>query len=106
MPELIPHSSPKKVPVLAPFLILLHCDEPSLFLLPSFLVYHLKSDFDNNSVRVVEVSFGSIDPLSAAAVQCYEDALLKSQRLGSKVKAFMLCSPHNPLGTMQMTLSL
>ncbi|EAU31807.1 hypothetical protein ATEG_07545 [Aspergillus terreus NIH2624] len=49
--------------------------------------------------KVVPVNFGECDPFSLEAVDKYEEALLEFQeRTGSKVKAVMLCHPHNPLG--------
>lgn len=49
--------------------------------------------------NVVPVGFNGCDPLSLAAVDKYEEALLDfQQRTGRKVKALMLCHPHNPLG--------
>ncbi|KAJ5623307.1 secondary metabolism biosynthetic enzyme [Penicillium lividum] len=48
---------------------------------------------------VIPVSFGDCDPLSLEAVAKYEEALLHFQRnSGKKVRALMLCHPHNPLG--------
>lgn len=48
---------------------------------------------------VVPVNFKDSDPLSMEAVQKYEQALLDFQeKTGKKVKALMLCHPHNPLG--------
>lgn len=48
---------------------------------------------------VVPVSFDEYDPFSLEAVTKYEDALLDFQtRTGKKVRALMLCHPHNPLG--------
>lgn len=48
---------------------------------------------------VVPVNFDGIDPLSTEAVDKYEKALQAfQQRTGKKVKALMLCHPHNPLG--------
>lgn len=48
---------------------------------------------------VVQVNFNGIDPLSSSAVDKYEEALQDfQQRTGKKVKALMLCHPHNPLG--------
>lgn len=48
---------------------------------------------------VVPVNFDSKDPFSMEAVSNYEDALLEFQKnTGKKVRALMLCSPHNPLG--------
>jgi aspartate/methionine/tyrosine aminotransferase len=48
---------------------------------------------------VVPVNFDDVDPFSAEAVWKYEDALLSFQEsTGKRVKALMLCHPHNPLG--------
>ncbi|KAJ5607688.1 hypothetical protein N7537_004307 [Penicillium hordei] len=48
---------------------------------------------------VVPVNFGNCDPFSIEAVAKYEQALLDFQQTkGRKVKALMLCHPHNPLG--------
>lgn len=49
--------------------------------------------------KVVPVDFRGVDPLSLEAVAKYEEALLAFQQSsGKKVKALMLCHPHNPLG--------
>jgi aspartate/methionine/tyrosine aminotransferase len=53
---------------------------------------------DRAGVEVVGVKFGNVDPFSLEAVVRYEDALLQSEKSGTKVKALILCSPHNPLG--------
>ncbi|PWY70304.1 aminotransferase [Aspergillus sclerotioniger CBS 115572] len=48
---------------------------------------------------VVGVEFGDVDPFSMDAVECYEKALVRFQETtGKKVRAVMLCHPHNPLG--------
>ncbi|KAJ5459752.1 uncharacterized protein N7458_001304 [Penicillium daleae] len=48
---------------------------------------------------VVPVNFDDVDPFSAEAVSKYEDALVSFQQSsGKRVKALMLCHPHNPLG--------
>lgn len=44
------------------------------------------------------VSFGDIDQFSAEAVAEYEKALLAAQERGVKIRALLLCHPHNPLG--------
>lgn len=49
-------------------------------------------------VKVVPVSFGSINPLGKECVLKYEEALIESNKAGVKVRALMLCHPHNPLG--------
>ena len=63
---------------------------------------HYGAFFDDISARpgtkVVKVSFGEIDPIGPDSVSRHEDALLESEAKGVKVKALMLCNPHNPLG--------
>lgn len=49
-------------------------------------------------VKVVLVDFGSVDPTSAEAVSAYEKALLESNKNGTRIRAILLASPHNPLG--------
>lgn len=49
-------------------------------------------------VKVVPVAFGDADPCGLDGVAKYEEALLESNKAGVKVKALMLCHPHNPLG--------
>lgn len=49
-------------------------------------------------VSVVPVPFGSTDPVSAEAVDKYEEAILESQAKGVKIAGVILCHPHNPLG--------
>ncbi|KAH6976846.1 1-aminocyclopropane-1-carboxylate synthase [Ilyonectria destructans] len=49
-------------------------------------------------VNITSVSFGDVDPFGSVAVEKYEEALLKAQEKGQKVKGLILCNPHNPLG--------
>jgi aspartate/methionine/tyrosine aminotransferase len=49
-------------------------------------------------VKVVPVAFGDMDPLAEEGVAKYEQALLASNKAGVKIRALMLCHPHNPLG--------
>jgi aspartate/methionine/tyrosine aminotransferase len=49
-------------------------------------------------VKVVPVSFGDVDPCGIDSVAAYEAALLESNAQGVKIRALMLCHPHNPLG--------
>ena len=49
-------------------------------------------------VDLVAVAFGEVDPMSLAAVTHYERAMKEATSRGKKVKALVLCSPHNPLG--------
>ncbi|KAL1859196.1 hypothetical protein Plec18170_002311 [Paecilomyces lecythidis] len=48
---------------------------------------------------VVPVEFGDIDPLSPEAVTQYDNAAVEFEKqTGKRVRAIMLCQPHNPLG--------
>lgn len=49
-------------------------------------------------VKVVPVPFGETDPCGVECAKKYEEALLKSNAEGVKVRGLMLCHPHNPLG--------
>ena len=44
------------------------------------------------------VSMGDINPTSMEAVKQYEAALLEANKNGTRVRAILLSSPHNPLG--------
>ncbi|RMZ80451.1 hypothetical protein DV737_g2978, partial [Chaetothyriales sp. CBS 132003] len=48
-------------------------------------------------LKPVLVSFGDVDPLSAAAVSCYESHL-SSPSPDTPIRAILLANPHNPLG--------
>ncbi|RMJ25282.1 hypothetical protein PHISP_03858 [Aspergillus sp. HF37] len=48
---------------------------------------------------VVPVDFADVDPLGPGAVAEYEKALVNFEKTtGKRVRAVMLCHPHNPLG--------
>lgn len=49
-------------------------------------------------VKCVFTPFDGVDQFSMAAVDKYEQAILRAEREGTKVRALMLCNPHNPLG--------
>ncbi|KAJ6093877.1 aspartate aminotransferase [Penicillium canescens] len=49
-------------------------------------------------IELLEVTFATTDPFSMAAVQHYEKTYSEAKRKGFRVKALLLCSPHNPLG--------
>lgn len=51
--------------------------------------YRLKSVF---------VPFGDTDQFAPEAVKAYEQAIIDSNKAGTKIRAIMLCNPHNPLG--------
>jgi len=46
----------------------------------------------------VFVPFGDVDQFTPEAVSKYEAALIEAQKSGTRVRALMLCNPHNPLG--------
>jgi aspartate/methionine/tyrosine aminotransferase len=48
---------------------------------------------------VIPVDFGEVDPLSPEAISLYEKAATDFEaNTGKRVRAVMLCHPHNPLG--------
>ena len=49
-------------------------------------------------VQCLFVEFHDLDQFSLDAVQNYERALLSAQAQGIRVRALILCHPHNPLG--------
>ena len=48
--------------------------------------------------QLVYASFGEVDQFSLDAVGEYEKAILRATNDGIKIKALLLCNPHNPLG--------
>ncbi|CAI7642259.1 unnamed protein product [Penicillium manginii] len=55
---------------------------------------------DRAGVGLLEVEFDKIDPFGLAAIEKHEEALLAARERGVRVKALLLCSPHNPLGLL------
>ncbi|KAJ9158127.1 PLP-dependent transferase [Coniochaeta hoffmannii] len=54
---------------------------------------------DRAKVRIIPVTFGKgCDPMGLAAVSAYESAILAARSRSQRVRAILLCSPHNPLG--------
>ncbi len=47
---------------------------------------------------MVYASFNDVNQFSVGRVARYEEALLQAQKEGVKIKALLLCNPHNPLG--------
>ena len=75
------------------------CDEGDGILIGRPFYVGFVSDFTNRAtVDLVTVAFGDVDPVSLAAVESYEKAMEEARRRGKRVKALILCSPHNPLG--------
>ncbi|KAI4251418.1 MAG: hypothetical protein LQ352_004859 [Teloschistes flavicans] len=57
------------------------------------------SDLNSRSGAIVcPVSSEGQDPMSEQMVQQYEKELLKQEKQGTKIRAIILASPHNPLG--------
>ncbi|KAL9067827.1 MAG: hypothetical protein Q9161_006645 [Pseudevernia consocians] len=74
------------------------CDEGESILIGRPFYVGFVSDFMNRAkVDLVAVAFGEVDPMSLAAVADYERAIEEAIRRGTKVRALVLCSPHNPL---------
>ncbi|KAI1029412.1 hypothetical protein LB504_010695 [Fusarium proliferatum] len=48
--------------------------------------------------KIVGVSFGDVDPFSIETVNYYEKTLEEAEKQGIRVRVFLLCNPHNPLG--------
>ncbi|KAL6366109.1 hypothetical protein LRP88_00205 [Fusarium phalaenopsidis] len=48
--------------------------------------------------KIISVSFEETDPFSLETVEVYEKTLANAQAQGIRVKALLLCNPHNPLG--------
>ena len=49
-------------------------------------------------MKCVFVPFEGVDQFSIDAVNAYEQTLLKADSEGTKIRALLLCHPHNPLG--------
>lgn len=54
--------------------------------------------------QIIGVSFGQRDPMGLETVQAYEAALEEAKCKGIRVRALLLCNPHNPLGRWRETL--
>jgi 1-aminocyclopropane-1-carboxylate synthase len=51
-----------------------------------------------NRVEPVFVSFEGKDLFTMEAIDLYEEAIKKAQDSGTKIRAMLICNPHNPLG--------
>ncbi|KAK6347182.1 hypothetical protein TWF696_007258 [Orbilia brochopaga] len=54
--------------------------------------------FQRSKVKLVAVSLKDVDPMGVEAVEVYEREFERQRALGVKVRAVILCNPHNPLG--------
>ena len=48
--------------------------------------------------KLVYTAFDKVDQFSTNCVEKYEQALLSARKEGIKIRALLLCNPHNPLG--------
>ncbi len=53
---------------------------------------------ENDRVKPICVSMQGDEVTSIASVGHHESALIEAEKEGVKVKAIMLCNPHNPTG--------
>lgn len=68
-------------------------------LLPRPVYQTFVSDFGTKGqVNCIFTASEGIDQFSPAFVERYEQALLQAERQGTKIRALILCNPHNPLG--------
>ena len=75
------------------------CSEGDGVLFPSPVYAAFQSDFSTKAgVKCVYTPFEGVDQFSPAAADCYERALLAADKEGIKIRALLICSPHNPLG--------
>ncbi|KAJ5567185.1 1-aminocyclopropane-1-carboxylate synthase 6 [Penicillium sp. DV-2018c] len=51
-----------------------------------------------SSCQLIYTPFHGDDPFSVAAVARYEQTLLQARDEGVKIRALLICNPHNPLG--------
>lgn len=74
--------------------------EPGDGILMSSPIYQAFAiDFGTKAkVQTVHVPFGDVDQFSPDAVTLYERRIIESELAGTKIRALLLCHPHNPLG--------
>jgi len=48
--------------------------------------------------QLVYTAFGDVDQFSVNAIVKYETTLLEARKSGIKIRALLICNPHNPLG--------
>jgi len=46
----------------------------------------------------VYAAFGDVDQFSIEVVKSYEEHILQAAKEGIKIRALLICNPHNPLG--------
>lgn len=61
----------------------------------------LQRDFGSRAaVRIVPVPFQGVDQFSIEAIECYEKTFQESNASGTRIRALLICNPHNPLGQL------
>ncbi|MCJ1466365.1 hypothetical protein MMC07_004984 [Pseudocyphellaria aurata] len=74
-----------------------NADDGILFSRPIYQAF--KNDFGTRAkVKCVYVDSVGVDLFSASGVHKYEQALIAAEREGIRIRAILLCHPHNPLG--------
>ena len=53
---------------------------------------------NRHRVQSIFVDFDGVDQFSPEAVAKYETALIEAEKKGIRIRALVLCNPHNPLG--------
>ena len=51
-----------------------------------------------SKARVIEVDLGGVSPFGLEQIQLMQDAVDNARSEGTRVRAFVLSNPHNPLG--------
>ncbi|KAL1297239.1 hypothetical protein AAFC00_004800 [Neodothiora populina] len=75
------------------------CQPGEGILFPTPVYQAFATDFGAKAeVKCIFTPFHGVDQFSPACVEKYEQALEKAESEGVKVRALLLCNPHNPLG--------
>lgn len=60
----------------------------------------------NNRVKLEYVNLGDLDQFDTGAIAAYEAGYNNALARGIKIKALIICNPHNPLGKIQRFKSI
>jgi aspartate/methionine/tyrosine aminotransferase len=83
------------------------CDEGDGVLIGKPLYGGFVNDMQTRAkVKLIAVSLKDYDAFSKEAVVRYEEELQNAEKEGIKVRALVLCTPHNPLGQYTSYLTL
>ncbi|KAF2155520.1 putative aspartate aminotransferase [Myriangium duriaei CBS 260.36] len=50
------------------------------------------------NTNIIDIAFIDVDCMSDGALPLYEQAMKQNAEAGNRIKAVMICNPHNPLG--------